>query len=442
MRPAPVPLALAALALLALAAAARADVTQAEASTLDRAEGAVVVTGERLEEVLGAPLRSLRLYALRDGALRPIPYQLDERTPEGGYAFTGGEERRSDTDDGHLDANDELVFMARHVGGRLGDWTPLPGEVDRLALHVTTPERDRGGWVYLLRFEGEPPPRASEDLVSLTWSGPDVTGWAGARARVVSAPSAAGFLDLRELRFARPGGGYGPDVLDRLKVGLEARYLFLDIARREDEVRSHVVGFLDGPVRVIARVVAETYLIWGHWVRTTPRTQVVIYEDRVELDLEVRVPVALEQRSRSGLRVALDFSPDAGDLAVWADALRRPLRPGRVTARDRRDAQAATPTWVCASSREGSLLLRFEPGPEAARLPRALHLEDGPAPDAPEDVPGSLLCAGFHLDLTALLPGTYRARFVLQLGPPLQPGAEGRLLLPDAAPLAVEVGPP
>ncbi|MBX3472610.1 MAG: hypothetical protein KF878_37640 [Planctomycetes bacterium] len=431
-----------AAALLGLAAAARGEVTQAEPCTLDRPEGAVVVTGERLEAALGAPLDRLRLYALRDGALRPIPYQLDERTPEGGYAFTGGEERRSDTDDGLLDPNDELVFMARHVGGRLGDWAPLPGEVERLALHVTTADRDRGGWVYLLLFDGPAPPRAPDDLVSLTWSGPDVTGWAGTRHKVVSAPSTAGFLDWRELRFARPGGGWGPDVLDRLKVGLEARYLFLDIARREDEMRSHVVGFVDGPVRVIARVVGETYLIWGHWVRTTPRTQVVIYEDRVELDLEVRIPVALEPGARSALRIALDFAPEAGDLAVWTDTLRRPLRPGRTTGRERREAQARPPTWVCASSREGSLLLRLEPGPEAARLPRALHLEDGPAPDPPEDVPGSLLCAGFQLDLTGLLPGTYRARFVLQLGPPLQPGAEARLLLPDAAPLVVEVGEP
>lgn len=433
------PRALAAVLTTLLVPAARADV-QAEPPTLDRSAGAVVVEGARLEAALGAPIEQLRLFSLQRGALRPIPFQIDERTSQGGYAFDGGEERRSDTDDAHLDPNDELVFMARHVGGRLGaGWTPLEGERARLAVHVSAPDRDRHGWVYLVRFEGAPPPLAAEDLVSLTWSGPDVTGWSGTRARVISAPSGAGFLDWRELRFARPGGGWGPDVIDRLKLSFKARYLFLDLARREDEVRSHLAGFIDGPVRVVARVTAETYLIWGHWIRTTPRSQVVIYEDRVELELEARVPVALEPDARSELRVAFDFAPAAVDLGVWTDQLPRALRPGRTTAADRRDAAPTTPAWVCASSADGSLLLRLDPGPALSRAPRALHLADDPVPDPPEDVPGSHLSAGYVLDLTGLMPATYRVRIVLQLGPPAQPGSEGQLLAPDASPLRVDV---
>src|SRR5690606_25276112 len=116
---------------------------QAEPSTLGRTTGAVIVPGERLEAALGAPIERLRLYALRGEELRPIPFQVDERTSQGGFAFDGGEERRSDTDDAHLDANDELVFMARHVGGRLAaPWTPLEGEGARMALQVSTADRD------------------------------------------------------------------------------------------------------------------------------------------------------------------------------------------------------------------------------------------------------------------------------------------------------------
>lgn len=414
---------------------------EAEPLTLERREGSIVVVGERLTPFLQVPIEHLRLYAARQGELRPIPYQLDERTPEGGFAFDGGEERRSDSDDGHLDGNDELVFMVRHAGGRLAAGAPsLEGEVARVVIAVSTPDRDQSGWVYLLRFEGAPPPaRADADLVSLTWAGPELTGWTGERARVVCAPSGTSFLDWRELHFARPGGGFGPDVIDRAKLTFKARYLFLDIARREDEIRSHVVGFVDGPVRVVARLTAETYLIWSHWLRTTPKSQVIIYEDRFELDLEARLPVALEPDAKSELRLALDFSPDAGDLALWTDQQRRPFRPGRVTGRDRRDAPAAPPAWICASSPEGSLLLRLDPGPALDRAPRTLYLADDPIPDNPEDIPGSLLCAGYSLDLTGLVPATYRLRVVVQLGPPVQPGAEERLLSPDASPLRAEV---
>lgn len=428
-------------ALLALAPRAAAQV-EAEPLTLERKEGAVVVAGERLTAMLQAPIDQLRLYAAKRGELRPIPYQVDERTPEGGYAFDGGEERRSDSDDGHLDGNDELVFMARHAGGRLAPGAPpLEGEVARQVIQVTTPDRDQSGWVYLLRFEGAPPARADADLVSLTWSGPELTGWTGERARVVTAPSGTSFLDWRELHFGRPGGGFGPDVIDRAKLTFKARYLFLDIARREDEVRSHVAGFIDGPVRVVARLTAETYLIWSHWLRTTPKSQVTLYEDRVELDLEARLPVALEPDAKSELRLALDFSPDAGDLTLWTDLQRRPFRPGRVSGRDRRESPG-TPAWICVSGPEGSLLLRLDPGPALARVPRTMVLADDPLPDPPEDVPGSLLCAGYSLDLTGLVPATYRLRVVVQLGPPLQPGGEQTLLAPDAAPLRAEVLPP
>lgn len=412
---------------------------EGEPCTLDRQQGAVVVTGERLTALLGAPIERLRLFAARDGALVPIPFQVDERTPEGGYAFDGGEERRSDSDDGQLDSNDEVVFMARDAGARLPAPDPLPGESARVVLALTTPDRDQSGWVYLLRFQQAAPAPSERDLVSLTWDGPEVTGWEGQRARVGFAPGGTSVLDWRELHFARAGGGYGVDVIDRAKLSFKARYLFLDLARREDEVRARFAGFIDGPVRVVARVTAETYLIWGHWVRTTPRSQAVIYDDRLELDLEVRLPVALEPDSNSELRVALDFSPDAGDLALWTDQLRRPVRPGRVSRG--KEGPTGPPAWICVSSPDGALLMRLDAGPNLAAAPRTLHLEDGPVPDPPEEVPGSHLCAGFALDLTGLVPATYRARFTLQLGPPIQLGGETRLLAPDTTPLRVEVVP-
>lgn len=424
------------LLLLSVRASAQAP-DEGEPCTLDRQQGAVVVAGERLADVLGAPIERLRLFAARDGVLRPIPFQVDERTPEGGYAFDGGEERRSDSDDRQLDPNDELVFMARDAGARLAAGDPLPGESARVVLALTTPDRDQSGWVYLLRFQQAAPPPSDRDLVSLTWDGPEVTGWAGERALVGCAPGGTSVLDWRELRFARPGGGYGVDVIDRAKLSFKARYLFLDLARREDEVRSHFAGFIDGPVRVVARVTAETYLIWGHWVRTTPRSQLVIYDDRLELDLEVRLPVALEPDSRSELHVALDFSPDAGDLALWTDQLRRPVRPGRVSRG--KEGPTEPPAWICVTSPGGALLMRLDAGPNLSHAPRTLHLEDGPIPDPPEDAPGSRLCAGFAFDLTGLVPATYRARLTLQLGPPLQPGGEARLLAPDFSPLRVEV---
>ena len=74
------------LLLLATRLSAQAP-DEGEACTLDRQQGAMVVAGERLPTMLGAPIERLRLFAARDGVLKPIAFQVDERTPEGGYAF-------------------------------------------------------------------------------------------------------------------------------------------------------------------------------------------------------------------------------------------------------------------------------------------------------------------------------------------------------------------
>ena len=79
--------------------------------TLDRPLSPVVIPDSRLKPLLKTPGKQLRLYALPKGGsgLKPIPFQLDERTPEERYAFTRGAGRRSDTDDGLLDALQRLA---------------------------------------------------------------------------------------------------------------------------------------------------------------------------------------------------------------------------------------------------------------------------------------------------------------------------------------------
>lgn len=434
----------AALVALLAAAPAGAQAPAAPASTLDRPEAGVVLAGAKLKPLHGAAIDALRLARVGAAGLEPVPFQVDERAPDGGLCFDGGDERRSDADDRHLDSNDELVLRASDAGPRLapGAATKLGGltPAQTVELELVDPRGGGRGWLYLLRFDGLVPDGSAEDRIVLDWRGRDLLGWRGDRAHVVAGPSGTNALDLRELRFvAGKGKEPGPDVLDRAKLALRARYLFLDVQRRLDEVRARPVAWRDGPVRATARLVGETYLIWGHWVKLGPRSLLTLWGDRVELLLEAQLPVALEADAPSELDLALDFSPAAGGVAAWTDRNGKAIRGGSSRARDLKGVDAARPEWVCVTAPSGSILARLTLGPGLARASHRLLLVDSPVADAPEDAPGSLCQVGWRLDLTGLAAGSYELKLVLQLGPPLEPGQEAKLLAADDAPLQVEV---
>lgn len=80
----------------------------AQGKTLKRIDDPVVVLGEKLKPLLGTNLKRLTLMAWTGQGLEPIPFQVDEKTPEGKYAFNKGPKAEKDTDP-LLDSNDELA---------------------------------------------------------------------------------------------------------------------------------------------------------------------------------------------------------------------------------------------------------------------------------------------------------------------------------------------
>ena len=412
-------------------------------ATLERPESVVVILGEELGAVLDVRREQMGLFAWRGGSLEPIPFQIDERTPDGDFAYPLGDERRTDTDDGLLDANDELVFRAGDVGGRAPVGVVHQTNAGFVEIEVWDPAREGArGWVYLAAFAEGTPERAGDDRVALRWNEVgDLTGWETARLRVGGGPEGLNFLHLYELRFAEEGE-VGPDVLDRAKIKLEVSYLFTDITRAFDEVRTGVRSYLDGPVRAVVRFSLETYLIWGHWIRTSPGPgcRALIYEDRLELELRLRVPVDLERDQPSALRLSWDFAEAAGEVRVWSDRNPERWRAGSRRRSHLRAFERTYPRWVCVGLETGSALARLLPGENMEDVRYSLYLEEDDQPDPPEDDPGSRANTGFSLDLTGVRAGDYVCRLEWQFGEALEPGEE-RELLRAFEPLRVTVRP-
>jgi hypothetical protein len=420
-----------------LVASANLVAAQPERSTLKRPESPVVVPGRNLKPFLKRSIDTIRLYAYRDGKLRAIPFQIDERTPDGQIAFESGEERRSDIDGGRFDKGDELVFMARDVGDRAPKGSIKLGQSDLTELIVKDP-RGRG-WVYLVYFEQAPPPLARGRYVSLDFNGDELRGWTAQRVQAKVGPDGHA-LDLRSLRFAKAKGGYGVDVLDRAKLHLSASYLFLNIQRRMDEVRSSWRSYRHGPVRVLAGVQAEAYMTWGRWLQTTRRSQLVIYGNRLELRTQFELPVALEENKASSLRLSLDFGQPAGGVTVWSNRNPKPIRcDGQGKDPGLARLKTSGVQWIACSMPSGSLVLRLRLDAPLQKRRHRLFLRDGPEEDPPEDSVGSLGNTGFELDLAGLAAGRYEFQVSAHFLPgPLDPGSESKALAVEDSPLVCE----
>jgi len=228
----------------------------AEVRGLDRRYDAVVVKGDRLGALQGEPAGELRLFSFRGGEFLAIPFQVDERDPEGEFVFPSGPQASEDADRGLLDHNDELVFLVQDAGDRApGGAEDLPGVARWVEILLSDPlALDKKAWVYLCRFSGTPPPLSLRNHIR----------YQPKDERIISDNYLLGYRKgmslYTDLQYPDGRGGYGPDLMDRIKVRIQVKFLFNIIRKKvsEDDFRAEVVAWKDGPVRVLRNV--ENYV--------------------------------------------------------------------------------------------------------------------------------------------------------------------------------------
>lgn len=185
-----------------------------------------------------------RLYAVRDGVVVAVPFQVDARDRRGGYEF--GEVAMGV---GHrFDDDDELVFMARDLGMRQATQPfPLAGPV--VEFEVTDPDTGARGWAYLVRDPTGPRP-----------AGPAYATYDPARSEVRATyyrlhyPPGRNFFTSMEATEAAGGGG---PLVARMTMRIEPTFSLLftrwSPQLTEESFTTVITGIRNGPVRAIVR---------------------------------------------------------------------------------------------------------------------------------------------------------------------------------------------
>jgi hypothetical protein len=252
-------------------------------AAINRPQDPVIVTGANLAAHGGVPVNELVLYAYQANAWTPIPFQIDERTNDiaGTYVIS---------DDGLLDANDELVFMAADAGDSVNNNSNWPNDAasqayPRYALRVSDPlNPGNEAWAYLYRS----PTLTRSNTSYLTWNqaAQIVTGTA-----YVAAFDPTNFLGLATLKL----NGNPTDILDRQKIRVKPQLSPLPLTEESPLLTTFfpptVTLSVVGPVRA---------------VRNDSALNLALYGSRFDLDVSFSL---LIPGGVSFIRNSLDLNP-------------------------------------------------------------------------------------------------------------------------------------
>jgi len=400
--------------------------------SITRSADPVIVPGGSLGRVQGLPLGGFRLFASLHAAMAPVPFQIDEVDAEGLFVLPEGREPNRDRGrrgeerelEDALDGNDQLVFMASDLGDRAcrEQW-PASAE-QGVEVQVRDPATGGTGWCYLLWFRDPPPP-----------SPVDYVRYAREEDRVYAGTFSLGYSPDRDLVYTtvlalNPEGGGAPvDIMDRINIRFSATIFLRSITfgRNEDDFVSQVIGFKDGPVRVMRRVANSMRLVLG---LKTPKiiAYSVYYRDAIETPNVLSLPVSLDAVARSAhFEGGTDHNLEALGMRFYSPTNRQGvLVDGRMSPEERA-MDFGDYGWTLLTGRQGHVMSLVEMGETIRQVlsKRLIYLDDLMASNAPEGEPGTTPKIGFSLEnLLALKRGTYtyNARFYF-----LPDAAAGRL---------------
>jgi hypothetical protein len=271
--------------------------------TLDRDLEPVILNGARVSALVGEPTNSLYIYVFNGDSLNtaPIPAQVDEVAADGSYTAS---------EDGVLDANDEIVFLAKDTGDQPSDTSPLNSLLDIntsnwYEITVVDPTTGKRGWAYLVRRNS-----------SASISGDYVDYGSG---MITSTPHRyqLGFSDTHfGFDFLTLPNNDTADVLDRTKVRVT-----LGVTVTEEDVPfSPPDPTIDGRVRAVVEqnlfgtgVMTTTYLAYGSMIHSLINLEsaVSVSSVRTSVDLNSGAAGSTFYNQNVSGGVTVDGSPDA-----------------------------------------------------------------------------------------------------------------------------------
>ena len=412
--------------------------------SITRTEDPIVINGTELKDILGTSPEVLCLMTFGNGVFNPIPFQIDQKLPNGEYAFSYGEIASLDLNP-TLDENDELVFMVNDVGDRAPSGKKPSLAEQGIEIEISDPLNQTKGWVYLFRFQ-TPAPRSELDYVKFEVDtegkhkrvyGRDAYG----NGLIMGSPLTAVYPD--EFRVIFPDGKIGPDILDRQKIrGVMVTKFGFNIDFKFDVLtRIKLLGWIDGPVRVL--YLADGYLKLGIIKFSgTGYSLITYYRNSLIWPMYIEIPFSLASFLKDlPIKGYMDYNENVVGHWVYSD--NNPPKiflDGKMSEDEKKLDYKNECNWIAGYGKLGATINRLIFPKEWSMVKKRFYLkEDLTTKAPPEDDPGEI-AIGYEFDNFAkvlALKSTYYQYYYFLTS--LEPGGEKPILDIIDHPLKVSI---
>ncbi|HZU96679.1 MAG TPA: hypothetical protein VFF73_08315 [Planctomycetota bacterium] len=419
-----------------------------KAKTLTRTEDWVILKGKDFPRFKGRNKDKIRFYAQKNGALEPIPYQIDKKTIEGNYCWTEGDADKivADPANGNIVDQDEIVFMAKDAGDLASESSFPAGQKAVHLIQLVDPRTNGTGWVYAFAFD-DPPARSTRKYTWIDKKEDGTVTWHGERWMSDNAKSTWNACRMTTLKFARPEDetpdfSKSPSIIDCSKVTLRLKKWFKCLQWDSTDFYVKIGGYINGPVRVVCQSIMEFDIALGFKLRAKD-SYIMTYANASTMPTNCENPIDIsETPGESWYKLLMDLnSKTAKGWKFYNDK-----NPTAVTIDGKMDdaekkLDKSWPDWNCVFGPEGAIIQRFTIPKEVVRNSNELYYNDDMSQEEPPEFePGNWGCFGYKLDLSGVKAGLYTGDYVIwYCAAPYKQGDETKYLDVVDKPLTTKV---
>ena len=357
----------------------------------------VILRGAQTAALLGRPIEGLEVLARRAGALRPIPFQVDQRSPDGRFVLLDGPEPTTTGSRRDLEPDDEIAMMLSDLGTRCDLACHLSDNA--VEIEVLDPLDEERRYAYMIWIR-------SPALNSTRYVEYDP-----ARNQVETEHYRMKFSSGFPIDFALQEHLHEerPNMIRGFEVRAQSRFLWAFAIRIENrDVRNDVLAYKAGPIRIIRRVRHTMRLSFGLHSPGVVSND-TFYRDLIALPFTTWIPW-VPRLLFADVRVwlYLNLLDLKGDELFCSGPGGCPMVVGDPAAERRLSAASSLPRadWIVINAKSGLLAQTFVPTPDLGLIDRYLYYRDlahGETAAGSEVACGSLLTGWERLS-----PGNHR----------------------------------
>jgi len=347
----------------------------------------LIIKGSDAPQLCKRSLDQFEVFAMHDGKLVAIPFQIDQINSDGSYVLPEGPAPVVPSHPDVLDANDELVMVIADLGERAKSYAELPSD----AFEIETSDPLGGPPRYAYLATDAHPVRSPLRYVE----------YDGAKNTVETDRYRFGYTRGVPSDYAPQSHAHenGSNVLDRFKIRVRATVLkFFYFNVNEDNVDNRLVAWKAGPVRVVRLLIHSVRVVFG--IRSPEVTNYdFFYRDCVENPFKVRFPwVPRVLFGDIDVRMDLDFTGLDSYAISWSHMNSGALRIGDPQLMKIAKPRPPQVEWIALRGSGRTIIQTIAPTSDLQLLDRRLYYnDDANTPDPPERVRGEHPGIGYSM---------------------------------------------